>query len=58
MTTKNSLQTADEPRTPLTPQEREIVRKAMIDAIRHCRKLGAEILATRADALPNDKAAA
>ncbi len=57
MTTKKPLQTVTEPRTPLTPQEREIARKAMIDAIRHCRKLGAEILAQRADALPNDKVA-
>lgn len=58
MTTKKPLQIGDEPRIPLTPQEREIARKAMIDAIRHCRKLGAEILAERADASPNDKAAA
>lgn len=58
MTTKKPLQTADEPRTALTPQEREIARRAMIDAIRHCRKLGAEILAQRADAAPNEKAAA
>lgn len=56
MTTKKPI-AVEEPRTALTPQEREIARKAMIDAIRHCRKLGAEILAERADALPNDKAA-
>ncbi len=57
MTTKKPLQTVCEPRTALTTQEREIARKAMIDAIRHCRKLGAEIIAERADAVPNDKAA-